>query len=60
MGDSPFDLQAARAAGMGAIAVGWGVFDRAVLEAQRPDRYVRDLGELAVVLGLRSEVVRES
>jgi 5'-nucleotidase len=60
VGDSPFDLQAARAAGMRSVAVGWGVFPRATLEGERPDRFVRDMGELAAVLGLAPEVVRGS
>ncbi|MFM9125797.1 MAG: HAD family hydrolase [Actinomycetota bacterium] len=36
VGDSPFDLQAARAAGTAAIGVTWGAFGRAALEAEEP------------------------
>jgi len=36
VGDSPFDLQAARAAGMAGIGVTWGAFGRAALEAEEP------------------------
>lgn len=36
IGDSPFDLQAATAAGCAAIGVTWGVFRRDVLAAEQP------------------------
>ncbi|MFM7693113.1 MAG: HAD-IA family hydrolase [Actinomycetota bacterium] len=36
VGDSPFDRQAARAAGTAAIGVTWGAFGRAALEAEEP------------------------
>ncbi|MEY4226112.1 MAG: hypothetical protein RL190_869, partial [Actinomycetota bacterium] len=36
VGDSPFDLQAARAAGIAGIGVTWGAFGRAALEAEGP------------------------
>jgi phosphoglycolate phosphatase len=41
VGDSPLDLGAARAAGMGNAAVTWGFTDAAVLEAQGPDFLAR-------------------
>ncbi len=50
IGDSPFDLQAARAAGCGAIAVTWGAFRRGVLGAERPDAIVDDPRDLLGVL----------
>jgi len=37
IGDSVHDIAAGRAAGMRTIAAGWGPFDRADLEAARPD-----------------------
>jgi pyrophosphatase PpaX len=38
VGDSPFDVLAAKAAGMHAVAVTWGrIHDRARLEAEEPD-----------------------
>ena len=37
VGDSPFDLQAGRAAGCVTVAVTWGVFSEEVLRAERPD-----------------------
>jgi pyrophosphatase PpaX len=47
VGDSPFDVQAAKAAGMHAIAVTWGrIHDRARLEVERPDALVDSAGEL--------------
>ena len=45
-------MQAARAAGVKAVGVSWGVFDRASLEAERPDQMVASIGELARVLGV--------
>ena len=54
VGDSPADLQAARAAGVRAIAVTWGVFDRATLEAEKPDVLVNTIAELAEVLGIQA------
>ncbi len=48
VGDSPFDLQAGRAAGTRTAAAPWGAFDRAALEEEAPD-YV--LAELRDVLG---------
>lgn len=47
VGDSPFDVRAAKAAGMHAIAVTWGrMHDRARLEAERPDAVVGTAEEL--------------
>jgi pyrophosphatase PpaX len=52
VGDAPFDLQAARAAGVGAIGVTWGFFSRETLEAQEPDLIVDTPHELLeAVLG---------
>jgi pyrophosphatase PpaX len=36
VGDSPYDLQAAHAAGVDAVAVTWGAFDEETLRAERP------------------------
>jgi len=45
VGDSPFDVRAAKAAGMFAVAVTWGrIHDRARLEAEEPDAIV-DIAE---------------
>lgn len=46
VGDSPFDLQAARAAGGDSIAVTWGAFDEAILAAESPTAVVRSAAEL--------------
>jgi pyrophosphatase PpaX len=47
VGDSPFDMRAARAAGMHAIAVTWGgIHARDVLEAEAPDAIVDTPEEL--------------
>ena len=54
VGDAPYDLQAAQAAGMAAVAVAWGVFPAETLAAEGPRRLVRTVDELAVVLGLET------
>jgi pyrophosphatase PpaX len=52
VGDAPFDLRAARAAGVAAVGVTWGFFPRETLEAERPDLLVDTVEELrAACLG---------
>ncbi len=47
VGDSPFDVRAAKAAGMHAVAVTWGrIHDRERLEAEEPDAVVDTPEEL--------------
>ncbi len=47
VGDSPFDVRAAKAAGMHAVAVTWGrIHDRELLEAERPAAVVDVAGDL--------------
>ena len=51
VGDSPFDIRAARAAEVFAVAVGWGgIHDAGALERERPDVLVRHAEELLGVL----------
>jgi pyrophosphatase PpaX len=51
VGDSPFDVRAAQAAGMFAVAVTWGrIHDRARLEAEQPDAVVDAAEDLLGVL----------
>ena len=51
VGDSPFDVLAAKAAGMYAVAVTWGrIHDRSKLEAAAPDAIVEAAEELLGVL----------
>ena len=51
VGDSPFDVRAAKAAGMFAVAVTWGrIHDRPKLEAEQPDAIVDTAEELLGVL----------
>jgi pyrophosphatase PpaX len=51
VGDSPFDVRAAKAAGMFAVAVTWGrIHDRARLEAEQPDAVVEEAEELLALL----------
>jgi pyrophosphatase PpaX len=47
VGDSPFDVQAAKAAGVGSIAVTWGrIHSRERLEREQPDAIVDTVEEL--------------
>ena len=47
VGDSPFDIRAAKAAGMRSVAVTWGrIHDRARLEREHPDAIVDTAEEL--------------
>jgi pyrophosphatase PpaX len=51
VGDAPFDVQAAKAAGVFAVAVTWGgIHARELLEAQEPDVLVDSAEELLAVL----------
>ena len=46
VGDSPFDIQAGRAAGVSTAAVAWGVFGAEALLQSGPDYWVDDTGAL--------------
>jgi pyrophosphatase PpaX len=51
VGDSPFDVRAAKAAGMFAVAVTWGrIHERERLETERPDAIADSAEELLDVL----------
>jgi pyrophosphatase PpaX len=51
VGDSPFDVRAAKAAGIHAVAVTWGgIHPRERLEAEGPDAVVETPGELLAAL----------
>jgi pyrophosphatase PpaX len=51
VGDSPFDMQAAKAGGLTAIAVTWGrIHTRERLEQEAPDHVVNSTEELRAVL----------
>ena len=51
VGDSPFDIRAAKAAGVHAVAVTWGgIHQRERLEAERPDAVVSSAEELLAAL----------
>ena len=51
VGDSPFDVRSAKAAGMHAVAVTWGgIHDREKLEREEPDAIVDTAEELLNVL----------
>lgn len=46
LGDSPFDLRAGRAAGVGTAGAMWGPFERADLAPERPDFLLSELREI--------------
>jgi pyrophosphatase PpaX len=51
VGDSPFDVRAAKAAGVYAVAVGWGgIHSDEVLQREAPDVFVRRAEDLLGVL----------
>ena len=51
VGDSPFDVRAAKAAGVHAVAVGWGgIHGEDVLRREEPDAFVERAEELLDVL----------
>ena len=51
VGDSPFDMQAAKAGGLAAIGVTWGrIHTRERLEQEEPDHIVDTAEELRAVL----------
>lgn len=55
VGDSPFDVAAARAAGVTSVAVSWGAFTEDTLRAAEPDHLIPDL-DAAVNLLLEKEI----
>ena len=50
VGDAPFDVTAARAAGVMSVAVSWGAFTKEALRAAGPDHLVPDLGSAVDLL----------
>jgi pyrophosphatase PpaX len=50
VGDSPFDVQAAKAAGLTSVAVSWGAFSEDRLREAEPDHLVPDIGSAVDVL----------
>jgi pyrophosphatase PpaX len=50
VGDSPFDVAAARAAGVMSVAVSWGAFSEEALRAAEPDHLVPDIDSAVDVL----------
>ena len=47
VGDSPHDVESGRAAGVYTVAVTWGAFSRAEMEASGADAVIHDIDELA-------------
>ena len=50
VGDSPFDVEAAKAAGLTSVAVGWGAFSEERLREAEPDYLVPDIEAAVDVL----------
>lgn len=50
VGDTPFDICAAHAAGTASIAVGYGFGKREALEAEKPDYFAADMAQLKEIL----------
>lgn len=50
VGDSPFDVQAAKAAGLRSVAVSWGAFSEDTLRQAEPDHLVPDIDSAVDVL----------
>jgi pyrophosphatase PpaX len=50
VGDSPFDVEAARAAGLTSVAVSWGAFSEDRLRETEPDHLVPDIESAVAVL----------
>ena len=50
VGDSPFDVQAAKAAGLTSVAVSWGAFSEDTLREAEPDHLVPDIDATVDVL----------
>jgi pyrophosphatase PpaX len=54
VGDAPFDVAAARAAGVTSVAVSWGAFTEEALRAANPDYLFKDLDSAVDSLLMRS------
>ncbi len=50
VGDSPFDVEAAKAAGLSSVAVSWGAFSEGRLREAEPDHLVTDIRSAVDVL----------
>ena len=56
VGDSPFDVAAAKAAGVTSVAVSWGAFSEDTLREAEPDHLVEDIDSAVdLLLRLRAE-----
>ena len=51
IGDSPYDMQAGRAAGVRTAAVLWGAFGRQELDPETPDYWLDDPAGIAALAG---------
>jgi pyrophosphatase PpaX len=50
VGDSPFDVEAAKAATLTSVAVSWGAFSESTLRTAEPDHLVPDIQSAVDVL----------
>lgn len=51
IGDTPFDIQSAKAAGVASCAVEWSMMAREVLESHKPDYIIDSMEELYGIIG---------
>ncbi|MHB9026549.1 MAG: HAD-IA family hydrolase [Armatimonadota bacterium] len=59
IGDNPDDIHAARAAGVGAVAVGWALRRREELQAASPNAIIDTPADLLSLLGIESVVASQ-
>jgi len=52
VGDSSFDLEAAKRAGIGAVGVSWSLKGREFLQSYNPDYIIDDIRELLPIIGV--------
>ncbi|EGL14466.1 MULTISPECIES: pyrophosphatase PpaX [Paenibacillus] len=57
VGDSHYDIEAAKAAGVEAVAVNWSLKGQAYLEQYHPEHMIADMRELYMIFGITEESV---
>lgn len=55
VGDSQYDIIAAREAGVASAAVAWSLKDEAYLRSHNPDYFIRDMRELLQIVGIKRD-----
>jgi pyrophosphatase PpaX len=57
VGDSHYDIEAAKNAGVGSVGVSWSWKGRAYLEEYHPDHLIDDMRELLPIIGLTVDAI---